>query len=124
MRGVVVAHEPLAALADALVVVHSGDLRVPPPTAHLDRLIRVEAKRGTYRGSPLVRITTRERQIQDLVASGKQNKEIASDLGVELQTVNYHIFRLFRNLKFTNRAFAVLLAPPRNALRDSRKHGT
>lgn len=117
MCGVVVAHEPLAALAEALVAVHSGDLRVPPPLAHLDRLIRVETKRETFRGGPLVRITTRERQILDLVASGKQNKEIAIELGIELQTVKNQVFRLFRKLGVSNRADAARLAPPPAALR-------
>lgn len=114
MHGVVVAHESVAELAEALAIVHDGGLRIPPPIAHLDRLIRVDAAPRRPLNRPLVRITTREREILDLVAIGKQNKEIARDLGIELQTVKNQIFRLFRKLRVSNRADAARLAPPRN----------
>lgn len=45
-----------------------------------------------------VKLTTRERQILSLVASGNSNKEIAERLGVSLKTVDNHRTNLMRKL--------------------------
>lgn len=116
MRGVVLGNEPLDALVAALAAVHRGDRRLPPSIGYLDRLIRVSGDATPASRAPLARISTRERQILELLAIGKQNKEIAHEFGVELQTVKNSVFRLFRKLGVSNRADAARLAPPRHTL--------
>lgn len=49
-------------------------------------------------GTPASALTARERQILSLVATGLQNKEIATRLGVSLKTVDNHRTNLMRKL--------------------------
>ena len=49
-----------------------------------------------------VEMTTRQRQILQLIAEGKQNKEIASVLGVSVKTVEFHRGRLIHKLGARN----------------------
>ena len=53
--------------------------------------------------SPLDRLTQRERQILELIAQGKANKEIAVALGVEVSTIKTHANNLFTKLQCANR---------------------
>ncbi|MCK6413629.1 MAG: LuxR C-terminal-related transcriptional regulator [Azonexus sp.] len=52
-------------------------------------------------------LSPRQRQILDLLRTGKVNKEIANELGIGLGTVKQHIVAIFRKLKVRNRAAAV-----------------
>ena len=58
------------------------------------------------RTSPL---STRQRQIFDLIVVGKSNKEIAGTLGLSEGTVKIHITKLFERLGVRHRS-AVALA--------------
>ena len=51
-------------------------------------------------------LTTREREILDHVASGKQNNAIALELGVAPATVEKHLENIYRKLGVTNRTAA------------------
>lgn len=51
-------------------------------------------------------LTTREREILDEVASGKQNNAIALALGVAPATVEKHLENIFRKLGVSNRTAA------------------
>ncbi len=48
-------------------------------------------------------ITSREKEILTLVASGKSNKEISETLFISLDTVKKHIYHIFEKLKLNNR---------------------
>lgn len=58
-------------------------------------------------------LTERERQILDLVASGKANAAIAHDLSISLKTVRNHVSNVFTKLQVPDRAAAIIKA--RNA---------
>ncbi|MGH3777411.1 MAG: response regulator [Pseudonocardiaceae bacterium] len=58
-------------------------------------------------------LTTRERQILDLVARGYDNRHIARDLTLSDKTVRNHVSNLFAKLHAANRAEAIVRA--RNA---------
>ena len=66
-----------------------------------------EALLGTYRGgaraaradTPQPRLTPRERQIVQLLAEGKSNKEVASALDVTVKTAETHRSNVFRKLE-------------------------
>lgn len=55
-------------------------------------------------------LSVRQQQILELLAQGKSNKEIASELHIEYGTVKQHLFVLFRKLNVTSRAKAALIA--------------
>lgn len=54
-----------------------------------------------------VPLSTRERQVLDLVASGATNREIAGSLHLSPHTIKEHTSALYRKLKVRNRAEAV-----------------
>jgi RNA polymerase sigma factor (sigma-70 family) len=55
-------------------------------------------------------ITERERQVLQLLADGRSNKEIAAQLGVSPNTVKTHVARLFEKLQVGRRTEAIQLA--------------
>lgn len=69
----------------------------------------VEAYRAHTR-LPSERLTTRERQVLQLVAEGKSTKEIAAVLGVSIKTADSHRTRLMRKLDIHDTAGLVRYA--------------
>ena len=55
-------------------------------------------------------ITSRETQILDYIAEGKQNKEIATILQISENTIKNHVSAIFRKLNANDRAHAVVIA--------------
>ena len=53
-------------------------------------------------------LTTREREVLKLIASGRANKEIAAALGISERTVKTHISNIFSKLELTDRTQAAL----------------
>ena len=85
-RGYVVkeeADESLMVAVDALL------RHVPFLTARIAKLIARE-KRGGLSKAPKGRLTSREREIAQLLAEGKTNKEVAAVLGISAKTVETH----------------------------------
>jgi DNA-binding CsgD family transcriptional regulator len=48
-------------------------------------------------------ITNREKEIIQLIFSGKSNKEIGDILFISVKTVKYHVYNVYRKLKIKNR---------------------
>jgi two-component system, NarL family, nitrate/nitrite response regulator NarL len=61
-------------------------------------------------------LTTRQRQVFDLIVVGLSNKEIARELGLSQSTVKIHISKLFEKLGVRHRS-AVALAGMKLGLR-------
>lgn len=78
------------------------------------RLFRREPRPGTFtpneRAQASLGITGREREVLQLLAAGRSNKEIARRLGVSPNTVKTHVARLFGKLQVARRTEAVGLA--------------
>jgi len=53
---------------------------------------------GRLRGEPRRRLTPREREIVQLLAEGKSNKEVSSALGISVKTVETHRTNIMRKL--------------------------
>src|SRR5688572_2144732 len=64
-----------------------------------------------------VQLTPRELSSLRLMADGKANKEIASDLGITERTVKTHLGHLFEKLGVTSRTEAVKIATRRGLVR-------
>jgi len=89
----------------------------------IDRAIRAIAAGDTYIDprvasrvialSRAPRLSPREREVLQLVANGRSNKEIATELGITERTVKFHVTAIFNKLGAENRAQAVTLAHER-----------
>jgi DNA-binding NarL/FixJ family response regulator len=56
----------------------------------------------------LPHLPPRQRQVLNLVAEGKSNKEIARELDISLGTIKVHMNLLFRSLGVTTRSAAAV----------------
>ena len=61
-------------------------------------------------------LTSRERQVLNLISQGLASKQIALSLGISERTVKFHTTSLLRKLDADNRAQAVALAAQRGLL--------
>jgi len=78
-----------------------------------------ESARFPAAGSPMARLTPREREVVRLMAQGRGNKEIGALLGISVGTAKTHVRHIFRKLRVSDRTGAVLTAleiDPRRAL--------
>jgi two-component system response regulator DevR len=55
-------------------------------------------------------LSHREASVLTLLAAGRRNREIASDLGITERTVKFHVSAILRHLHATNRTEAVQIA--------------
>ncbi|MGY9005283.1 MAG: LuxR C-terminal-related transcriptional regulator, partial [Alphaproteobacteria bacterium] len=60
--------------------------------------------------SPLGVLTSRQRQVLELVATGRRNADIAKALEISPRTVQIHVSTILKLLKVNNRTEAALLA--------------
>lgn len=78
------------------------------------RLFRSESRAGKFtpneRAQASLGITERERQVLQLLADGRSNKEIAAQLGLSPNTVKTHVASLFEKLRVARRTQAIQLA--------------
>lgn len=61
-------------------------------------------------GGPLDDLTPRERQVLELLATGRNNKEIARELNLSVKTVKHYMTNILQKLHVRNRVEAALLA--------------
>jgi DNA-binding NarL/FixJ family response regulator len=112
---------PRADLAAAIRVAAAGDALLAPSVTR--RLIEAFAARpAAVAPSPsrLASLTPRERDILTLVARGRSNSEIASDLVVSEATVKTHVGHLLAKLGLRDRVQAVILAYETGAITPGR----
>lgn len=98
-RAYVIKGMPHEALTNALRRVHSGGRFLPPPVS------RALASR-----TPDSDLSSREREVLSLLARGRTNKEIASELGISVATVKCHVSVILMRLQATDRTQAVITA--------------
>ncbi len=67
---------------------------------------------------PITPLTTREKEVLQLVAQGANNSEIAKQLYVREVTVKTHLNSIFKKLNVANRTQAVLLAMQMNIIEE------
>jgi DNA-binding NarL/FixJ family response regulator len=59
---------------------------------------------------PISELTSRELDVLRLVAAGKPNKQIATELTISERTARTHVSRILRKLELTSRTQAALWA--------------
>jgi DNA-binding NarL/FixJ family response regulator len=85
-RGYLVKEEAVESL---MVAVDALLRQVPYITSAVAKLMAREKRGGTH-GAPKGRLTAREREIAQLLAEGRTNKEVAGVLGISAKTVETH----------------------------------
>ncbi|MDH2444033.1 response regulator transcription factor [Amnibacterium sp. CER49] len=97
-------------LVDAVRVVARGDALLAPSVTR--RLIERFASEPAVRPptTDFGALTPREREVLTLVARGRSNAEIGTDLFIAEQTVKSHVSRLFGKLGARDRVHAVIMA--------------
>jgi two-component system, NarL family, response regulator len=98
-RGYIIKGMPHEALVDALHRVHAGGRFLPTPVSRVLDSRPLDSD-----------LSPREREVLLLLARGKSNNEIASDLGITKATVKCHVSVILERLEVTDRTQAVLAA--------------
>lgn len=98
-RGYVLKDAPTDDLVRAIETVHRGESFFSPDVA---RVALNQFIRGHTDSSSTPELTNREREVLAQIADGLSNKEIASQLGVGVRTVETHRERIMRKLDIHN----------------------
>ena len=102
--------DPLEGIVESVRLVATGKAVVPPMM--LGSLLRAVVRRRRRRQvveDRLAGLTPREREVFELVASGRNRKQIARDLIISPETVRTHTQRLMRKLDLHSQAEVVAL---------------
>ncbi len=91
--------------------VNAGEAYITPAlAASLLFEMRGNAPEHRPAASPLDELTERERQILELVAAGRSNKEIAQQLFLSEKTIKHYMTNILQKLQVRNRVEAALVA--------------
>ena len=93
-------------VAAAVRAAHRGELRLEPMIAR--RLMA--SLREERADDPTAELTARELQVLRLVAAGKPNKQIATELAISERTARTHVSRILHKLGLSSRTQAALWA--------------
>lgn len=98
-RGYVLKDAPMEELVRAIEAIHGGQAYF---SADVARVALNQFVRGQSDAASTPQLTTREREVLAQIADGLSNKEIASQLGVGVRTVETHRERIMRKLDIHN----------------------
>ena len=103
-------------LVEAVRTVARGDLFLGPgvPRSILSRLT------SRAEDDPYDRLTSRERQVFQLIAEGKTNRKIAEILGLSVKTVDTHRAHLMRKLDIHDQTSLVKIAIQKGVIQVNR----
>jgi DNA-binding NarL/FixJ family response regulator len=108
-RGYLLKGSRRAEIVRAVEAVGSGEVILGPRIAErVTTYFREE--RAEPRPEVFPELTDRERQVLSLIAAGRENAEIARELGVSTKTVRNHASNIFMKLQVAHRAQAIVLA--------------
>ena len=93
-------------LVAAIRLAYKGESFLSPSisTKVINRLFRQGTTESVSANTPENELTPREREIVQLIAEGRANKEIASELGISVKTVKNHRSNLMDKLDLHNTA--------------------
>ncbi len=110
-KGYLLKGAPREELFRAIRVVSQGGSLLEPVVA--SKLLRHIRGGETHPSQPSGELTGREREVLDLIAQGKTNREIAERLVISERTAKFHVSSILRKLDASNRTEAVRLAAQR-----------
>jgi two-component system, NarL family, nitrate/nitrite response regulator NarL len=107
VAGYLTTEQSLEELAETIESVAKGEtLCSPSLAAMLLKRVAALADAQTQRAAIAAALTTREREILELIDLGLSNKEIARDLRIEVPTVKNHVHNILGKLHVERRAQA------------------
>lgn len=106
-RGIVLKESATRLLVDSIRGVMEGRLMISPDVA--TAIAQSVSRRGDRDGRPFG-LTARECDIVAAIAEGKSNRDIATDLGISLQTVKHHLTSIFDKTGTSSRLELALVA--------------
>lgn len=95
-------------LAGAIRKAHAGEAILHPQVAA--RLVSELRREQQDTTNPFLELTVREMEVLKLIASGKNNQEIAEDLVISEKTVKTHITNILSKLHLKDRTQAAVYA--------------
>ncbi len=106
---------PPEELLEAVRTVHRGDAVIAPSTTrrlldHVAPLLRLPSATQDAHAAAVARLTTREREVFELIAQGLSNPEIALKLFLSEATVKTHVGHILAKLEARDRVQAVVMA--------------
>ena len=96
-------------LVDTIRTVNRGEVSCPPGILAIlfERIASLQSRLEIMHDNELSSLSNRESEILKLITDGMSNKEIATYLNLELQTVKNHVHNILEKLKVRNRREAV-----------------
>ena len=102
LRGFVIKDTPLSDLVTALITVANGEHHIDPALA--------ATLMATPPIEPRPRLTNREQEVLELIATGNTNEKVAAELGISPETVQSHVKNAMHKLEADTRTQAVATA--------------
>ena len=99
---------PPEQLIDAINSVYDGGSAIESSIG--GKLMRHMNIRSNKKEIPIAQFSKREKQVLELLSSGKTNKGIGSDLFISESTVKFHVHTILSKLDANNRTEAVAIA--------------
>ncbi len=96
-------------IVNALRLVISGGVFISPELIDKFNQSQKDVEKNRHDEKKIESLTSRQKQVLDLVCEGSSNKEIANILGLSGNTVKIHVTAILRSLEVSNRTQAVLL---------------
>lgn len=112
-----------AMLRTAVRAVHGGDSYFSPTAATVLASALRPPSGAEADADPLGSLTERELEVLRLIATGRSNKEMASELGISRRTVETHRENLMRKLDIRSIAGLTRLALERGLLEEGNPEG-
>ena len=96
-------------IINALRLVISGGVFISPELIDKFNQSQIDVDKNRHDEERIESLTSRQKQVLELVCEGSSNKEIANILGLSGNTVKIHVTAILRSLEVSNRTQAVLL---------------
>lgn len=99
---------PKEEIISAIRSVHDGGTALESSVA--SKLMRHMHGRSSRREQPAIHFSKREKQVLELLAAGKTNRDIGAKLFISESTVKFHVHAILSKLDASNRTEAVSIA--------------
>jgi len=108
VRGIFHINDSIATFAKGIKAIILGELWFSRET--LAKCLFDSRGQEGFQAAPSALLTSREKEILTLIASGVTNSQIADGLGISPNTVKTHVYNIYHKIKVPNRLQAALWA--------------
>ncbi len=116
LKGLLFQDVPVEHLTRSVKHILNGGLWLP--RSWMEKMILCFRELGVYKNFSYKLLTSRERQILDLLSQGKSNKGMAEQLFLSESTIKTHVYKLYKKLDVHRRQDAITLL--KNGIRSAK----